>query len=232
MQHLDDRQHSSTRYQNVQSIDQRIEFVRLVRIHELFRLEEVTRLVEVARSKLFGSLLDVPCGTGFWMLSYAGNCQSMTLIDQSPRMLEESRRKAVGLGVEDRVELIEADLLSYEYPRGRFDSVLVGFLLGHLTDAETDALMNCLRMASKPGATVAVFESFWSAARQKGRDKVGRQRRRLKDGREFDIFKRYFAEEDLADFKARFDLELEVVHQGEAYIAACGQFCSDALSDR
>ena len=38
MQHLDDRQHSSTRYQNVQSIDQRIEFVRLVRIHELFRL--------------------------------------------------------------------------------------------------------------------------------------------------------------------------------------------------
>ena len=38
MQHLDDRQHSSTRYQNVQSIDQRIEFVRLVRIHELFGL--------------------------------------------------------------------------------------------------------------------------------------------------------------------------------------------------
>ena len=48
MQHLDDRQHSSTRYQNVQSIDQRIEFVRLVRIHELFRLR--TRQVE-ARSK-------------------------------------------------------------------------------------------------------------------------------------------------------------------------------------
>ena len=42
MQHLDDRQHSSTRYQNVQSIDQRIEFVRLVRIHELFRLERLT----------------------------------------------------------------------------------------------------------------------------------------------------------------------------------------------
>ena len=38
MQHLDDPQHSSTRYQNVQSIDQRIEFVRLVRIHELFGL--------------------------------------------------------------------------------------------------------------------------------------------------------------------------------------------------
>ena len=46
MQHLDDRQHSSTRYQNVQSIDQRIEFVRLVRIHELFGLELATELEE------------------------------------------------------------------------------------------------------------------------------------------------------------------------------------------
>ena len=50
MQHLDDRQHSSTRYQNVQSIDQRIEFVRLVRIHELFRLGEGATL---ASDRLF-----------------------------------------------------------------------------------------------------------------------------------------------------------------------------------
>ncbi len=40
-QHLDDRQHSINPLPKRPAIDQRTEFVRLVRIHELFRLEEV-----------------------------------------------------------------------------------------------------------------------------------------------------------------------------------------------
>jgi ubiquinone/menaquinone biosynthesis C-methylase UbiE len=188
-------------------------------------LEEVDRLAEVARSRLTGAVLDAPCGAGYWMLSYAGSCDSITLIDRSAKMLAESRAKARTLGVLDRVDLIEADLLGYELPPSRYDSVLVGFLLGHLTDAEMDTLMASLRRTCRPGATVVIFESHWSAARQRIRDKAGPQRRRLKDGRQFDIYKRYFDEQDLAAFGARFGLPLEIVHEGQAYIAACGQFC-------
>ena len=57
MQHLDDRQHSSTRYQNVQSIDQRIEFVRLVRIHELFRLTGFPLATHITWKRVFECLI-------------------------------------------------------------------------------------------------------------------------------------------------------------------------------
>jgi SAM-dependent methyltransferase len=190
------------------------------------RLREVESLSEIASAKLRGSVLDAPCGAGFWMVSYAAGCDAITLLDQSPKMLAESQKKAALLGISDRVETRQVDLLSFDFPENRFDSVLIAFLLSHLTDEEMDHFMTGVRRACRKGGTVVVFDSIWSTARQANGDKSGTHRRRLKDGREFDIYKRYFAPEDLTDFRRRYGISLEIDYAAEAYIAASGTLTS------
>lgn len=38
-----------------------------------------------------GRLLDLACGTAYWLPHYAANCPRITLFDQSDRMLAEAR---------------------------------------------------------------------------------------------------------------------------------------------
>ena len=45
-----------------------------------------------------GRLMDLACGTAYWMSYYASSCSRITLFDQSERMLAESRAKANRLG--------------------------------------------------------------------------------------------------------------------------------------
>jgi predicted TPR repeat methyltransferase len=41
-----------------------------------------------------GRIVDLACGTAYWLPHYAERCSSITLFDQSARMLEECKRKA------------------------------------------------------------------------------------------------------------------------------------------
>jgi ubiquinone/menaquinone biosynthesis C-methylase UbiE len=42
----------------------------------------------------FSRLIDIACGTAFWMPWYAGGCSAIILVDQSEKMLAASRRRA------------------------------------------------------------------------------------------------------------------------------------------
>ena len=138
-------------------------------------------------------------------------------------MLEESREKVRLAGVQPRTRLIQANVLEFEPPSRAFDSALVGYFVGHLTDAEMESYFTALRRAMRPGGKVLILEAIWSDARQH-RPKQGTQQRSLKDGRVFDIYKRYFLPEDFHAMRGRYGLNLEVQHAGQVYIAASGQF--------
>jgi demethylmenaquinone methyltransferase/2-methoxy-6-polyprenyl-1,4-benzoquinol methylase len=184
---------------------------------------EVKILSELVASQLSGALLDAPCGAGYWSQFYGENCSSVTMVDQSRSMLEESREKVRLAGVQPRTRLIQANVLEFEPPSRAFDSALVGYFVGHLTDAEMESYFTALRRAMRPGGKVLILESIWSDARQH-RPKQGTQQRSLKDGRVFDIYKRYFLPEDFHAMRGRYGLNLEVQHAGQVYIAASGQF--------
>lgn len=80
-----------------------------------------------------------------------------------------------------------------------------------------------LRRAMKPGGKVLILDSVWSESRRH-RDKEGTQQRSLKDGRVFDIYKRYFLRDDFAAMRDQHGLDLDVSHEGQVYIAASGRF--------
>jgi hypothetical protein len=71
---------------------------------------------------------------------------------------------------------------------------------------------------------VLILDSIWSQERARTRNKEGRQTRTLNDGRTFDIYKKYFTEDDVAAMARRYDLDLSLVHAGRVYLAVWGRF--------
>ena len=70
-----------------------------------------------------GRIMDLACGTAYWLPDYASNCSHITLFDQSARMLTESRAKAHRLGVLDRCALIQGDVFGEEFEPNLYDTV-------------------------------------------------------------------------------------------------------------
>jgi SAM-dependent methyltransferase len=47
-----------------------------------------------------GDVVDLACGTGFWLSVYGPHCRSATLVDQSPVSLSRCRQRVHDLGLE------------------------------------------------------------------------------------------------------------------------------------
>jgi ubiquinone/menaquinone biosynthesis C-methylase UbiE len=97
---------------------------------DVFR-REVSVLAGIVERFGRGRLVDLACGTGYWLPFYAPRCSAVTLIDQAPRM--------------ERMEIVQGDVLEHPFDRRAYDSALVGFLLSHLTDAQEQLLFERLR---------------------------------------------------------------------------------------
>jgi SAM-dependent methyltransferase len=187
-------------------------------------LAEIPMLEHVVERFGRGRVLDVACGTAYWLPRYARRCSHITLLDQSEKMLDESRKKAASLGILDRCSIVRADFLDYECPRGSYDSALIGFLFSHLTgDQERLAFAQFEALLDDDGEFL-ILDSAWSAQRAQVNTKVGHQERRLNDGTRFEIYKRYFDEEDIRSWGDRYGVTLRVEHLGTAFLAVSGRF--------
>ena len=168
-----------------------------------------------------GECLDIACGTGFWLPVYEKNCTRITLIDQSESMLAECRQKIEKLGIENKTEVIRGDLFDYPFEEHRYDSALAGFLLSHLSDAEEDSFFHILKRVLKIRGRFAIIDDVWNQqVAATGRAKAGQIKRTLSDGRQFEIYKRYFEKPDLYHLAERYDLKLEILYWGRLFFLA------------
>ncbi len=143
---------------------------------EVFRREAslLTRIVEhFAR----GRLVDLACGTGYWLPSYVAACSSITLIDQAPRMLQECRKKIASLDALDRITVVQDDVLEHAFRPRAFDSALIGFLISHLTDEEERQLFERLKTMLDTDGCVLDSRLAWSPERARFNRKTKRQER-------------------------------------------------------
>lgn len=74
-----------------------------------------------------GRALDVATGTGRNALFLAGAGYSVDAIDQSRVGLRQARDRAVDRGLDSRVNWIQADVPSYEFPDERYAAVSISF---------------------------------------------------------------------------------------------------------
>ena len=106
-------------------------------------------LAGVVGQVMHGRVMDLACGTAFWLPHYGPNCSSITLFDQSGQMLAQARAKASRLKLLDRCVFQQGDFFDQASDKGANDSVLVGFFLSHLSEDQESALFDALRTMVK-----------------------------------------------------------------------------------
>jgi ubiquinone/menaquinone biosynthesis C-methylase UbiE len=196
---------------------------------EVFR-REAALLAGIVERFARGRILDLACGTGYWLPHYAGQCSTITLVDQAPRMLDECSKKVTALGVEDRTEIIHGDVFSRPVGEHAYDCALVGFLISHLTDEEEARLFDLLQRALDSNGRFLILESAYSAERERFNAKVERQERRLNDGARFEIYKRYVDRDDIAAWAETYGATMSIEHFGTAFVAVSGSFQGRAIA--
>ena len=185
---------------------------------------EIAMLARVVAEFGQGHLLDLACGTGYWLPHYAPRCSRVTLLDQSPRMLRECERKVDALALAGRCRLICGDVFEHELEDGEYDTVLAGFFLSHVHEADEGEVFDLFRRVLRPGGRFLVLDSAWTDLRRRFNGKSGRQRRLLNDGTPFEIYKRYIDSRDIAAWGERHRASTRIDYFGQALCAVSGTF--------
>ena len=138
-----------------------------------------------------GEALELACGTGLWTRHLVSHAARVTAVDGSPEVIALNRAR---LG-SDRVDYVVADIFAWR-PERLFDFVLFAFWMSHVPPARFEAFWTLVRRALRPDGRVFFVDSLAeqgaTARDQAPPDDSGVARRRLNDGREFDIVKVYY----------------------------------------
>jgi demethylmenaquinone methyltransferase/2-methoxy-6-polyprenyl-1,4-benzoquinol methylase len=165
-----------------------------------------------------GDVIDLACGTAFWLSIYGPNCRTVTLVDQSAVSLARCEQRVRALGLEPAAKIVRGDLFEVPMPTRTYDAAFIGFLLSHLTDAGVVTVFDRLRLCLRAGAELAIVDSAWSEARRPYRAKDGFERRHLPDGRAFTIRKKYFDLPELEELLLGNGFRLQSSYVGKVFL--------------
>lgn len=183
---------------------------------------DVEKIGEMVKSFGTGHVIDIACGTGFWLHYYAQNCSRITLFDCSEKMLVVCKKRVRDLCLQDKCSFIRGDFFECTFEEHSFDSALVGFFICHLSPPQEERFFLKVNKFMKPHGQFMIIDSCWSHERAQYRSKEGIQERRLNDGRTFTIYKRYFNESDIKEMFHRYGLKLETLYMGNVFLGAVG----------
>ncbi len=144
-----------------------------------------------------GRVLELAGGTGLWTERLAPHASEMLCVDVSPEVIELNRRR-VGAS---HVRYVNANLFSWQ-PTERYDFVFFGFWLSHVPTAWFIPFWAMVARCLTPDGRVFFVDSRYHPASRAvdhvtGDPSATRTRRRLQNGREFDIVKIFYPPDDL-----------------------------------
>ena len=139
-----------------------------------------------------GDVLELACGTGLWTRHLVEYTDTLTAVDAAPEVLAINRAR-VG---DASVRYVEADLFDWS-PDQRYDACVFAFWLSHVPADRFAGFWEMVASALKPGGRVLFIDSA-RTERSTAADHVlpseveDTMTRRLDDGREFQIIKRFY----------------------------------------
>ncbi len=160
------------------------------------RQADLRRLEEKLCGLLAGQrVLDVACGTGYWIERYAEAAEHVVGIDRSQEALAIARAKPLPAG---RVELVCGDAFSLAGAGigGGYTAALLAFWWSHLEIGATAPFLAGLVEHLAPRALVIAIDNRFvegSSTPIARRDAAGNtyQKRRLATGEEFEVLKNF-----------------------------------------
>jgi SAM-dependent methyltransferase len=160
-------------------------------------LDDVAELEE--RLRVFaphGDVLELAAGTGIWTRRLVPTADRVVAIDANPETLALNTPAA---------ELVVADAFEWR-PQQEFDLVFFSFWLSHVPEDRFDKFWALVRSALRPGGRVFLIDSGPPEVAGDGELQV----RRLADGREFTIVKRFWQPDELAERVSELGFELDL----------------------
>ncbi len=146
-----------------------------------------------------GEALELACGTGLWTQRLAAHAERLLALDASAEVLELARRRVDAPGV----SFEQADLFTWEPPR-RFDVCFFSFWLSHVPEERFESFWGMVGGALRKGGRVFFIDSLRhelasAADHRLPEAEQETMQRRLNDGREFRIIKRFHEPEQLQE---------------------------------
>jgi demethylmenaquinone methyltransferase/2-methoxy-6-polyprenyl-1,4-benzoquinol methylase len=167
-----------------------------------------------------GDVLELACGTGLWTRHLVPRAARVTAVDASLESLARNRERLRP----GRVDYLCADLFEWRPPRD-FDFVMFGFWLSHVPAARFDAFWSLVRDVLRPGGKVFFVDSLLqpeSTAKDHAPiTPAGTVRRKLNDGREFDIVKIFYEPRSLRERLALLGWDGYVRATADFFIYGC-----------
>jgi ubiquinone/menaquinone biosynthesis C-methylase UbiE len=145
--------------------------------------EEVAALCDALAALSPARTLDVAAGSGYFTRFLPGR---VTAFDQSETMLEVARDRGAA------ADYVQGDALELPFGDGAFERLFTGHFYGHLDEEQRASFLTEARRVARE---LVVLDSAWreDVARE------GVQERLLRDGSRWEVYKRYFEPEQLAD---------------------------------
>jgi demethylmenaquinone methyltransferase/2-methoxy-6-polyprenyl-1,4-benzoquinol methylase len=177
-----------------------------------FPADERAALVDQVRPA--GDVLELACGPGGFTRELARHADTVTAVDSSSAMLARNAREVA----RPNVRYVQADLFVWR-PETAYDLVFFGFFLSHVPPPAFDAFWQLVRECLRPDGRVAFVDEDERAAgldEVRLRDDIPVARRRLRDGRNYDIVKVFW---NAAELEARlralaWDVEVRSLETG------------------
>ena len=161
----------------------------------LREVAEVQRVLE--KLQPFGNVLELACGTGWWTEQLVARAGSVTAVDASEEVL---RLNAERVG-SSKVSYVQADIFEW-HSEETFDFIFFSFWLSHVPPERFAGFWQRVEDALAPGGRVFLVDSLHDQ-RSTATDHdfpapdTTVAKRKLNDGREFEIVKLFYTPERL-----------------------------------
>jgi SAM-dependent methyltransferase len=169
-----------------------------------------------------GDVLELACGTGLWTRHLVGYADTLTAVDGSEEVLAINRARVDSTSV----RYIQADLFDWT-PPGSYDACVFSFWLSHVPHQRFAAFWEMVARALRPGGRVLFIDSArtdrsTAADHQLPVHDEATMTRRLDDGREFQIVKRFYDPRALESELAAIGFDIRVATTGEFFLYGTG----------
>jgi demethylmenaquinone methyltransferase/2-methoxy-6-polyprenyl-1,4-benzoquinol methylase len=139
-----------------------------------------------------GDVLELAAGTGIWTRHLLRHADRVTAVDAAAEVLELNRARTGGAA-----DYVVADVFEWEPPRA-FDVCFFGFWHSHVPSPRFEAFWQLVARALKADGRVFLVDNMRLGDSSHLVSSTGEiARRRLSDGRDFDIVKRFWTPADL-----------------------------------
>jgi ubiquinone/menaquinone biosynthesis C-methylase UbiE len=145
--------------------------------------DEVAVMCETLTTLTPARTLDIAAGSGYFTRFLPGE---VVAFDQSETMLDVARERGAA------ADYVAGDALELPFADGSFERVFTGHFYGHLDDRDRGRF---LAEARRVATELIVLDSAWHE--ELPREEV--QERLLRDGSRWQVYKRYFEPEQLAE---------------------------------